>query len=104
MLKILYILFSIITLVLAGYGVFTKDFQFQAFMILFLGLTMLLAGLQEFKKDSKLWGWMLIGVFVFSMFVAIQSFMLNYSFPNDTLVTLCEKASKYRLGMNSTLI
>lgn len=78
LLKILHILFSIVALVLAGYGLITKDFQFQAYMILFLGLTMLLGGLREFKRDKKLWGWMLLGVFVFLMFVAIQSFMLNY--------------------------
>ena len=78
MLKILQILFSIIVLVLAGYGLFTKDFQFQGYMILFLGLTMLVLGLQEFKRNKKSSGWMLIGVFVFSIIVFIYGFMLNY--------------------------
>ena len=78
MLKILQILFSIIVLVLAGYGLFTKDFQFQAYMILFIGLTMLVLGLQEFKRNKKLSGWILIGVFVFSIIVSIYGFMLNY--------------------------
>lgn len=78
MLKILQILFSIIAIALASYGLITQDFQLGAYMILFLGLSMLLAGLREFKRDKKLWGWMLIGVFAFSMFVAIQSFVLNY--------------------------
>jgi len=78
LLKILQILFSIIVLVLAGYGLFTKDFQFQAYTILFLSLTMLVLGIQEFKQNSKLVGGFLIGVFVFSMFVAIKSFVLNY--------------------------
>lgn len=77
MLKILQIIFSIIAVAFAGYGLFTKDFQFQGYMILFLGLTMLVAGLQEFKRNKKITGWMLIGVFVFSTFVAIQSFMWN---------------------------
>ena len=77
MLKILHILFSIITVAFAGYGLFTKDFQFQAYMVLFLGLTMLLLGLQEFKRNKKFTGWMLIGVFAFSIFAAIQSFMWN---------------------------
>ena len=75
MLKILHILFSIITVAFAGYGLFTKDFQFQAYMILFLGLTMLVLGLQEFKRNNKVMGWILIGVFPFSIFAAIQSFM-----------------------------
>lgn len=78
MLKILQILFSIITVVLAAYGLFTEDFRFQAYMILFLGLAMLMLGLQEFKRNKKLSGWLLIGVFAFSIFAAIQSFMWNY--------------------------
>ncbi|WP_339171261.1 DUF3953 domain-containing protein [Solibacillus sp. FSL R5-0691] len=78
MLKFLQILFSIITIALASYGLITQDFQLGAYVILFLGLSMLLAGLQEFKRDKKLSGWMLIGVFAFSMYVAIQSFVLNY--------------------------
>ena len=78
MLKILQIIFSIITVAFAGYGLFTKDFQFQAYMILFLGLTMFVLGLQEFKRNKKITGWMLIGVFAFSIFVAIQNLMLNY--------------------------
>ena len=78
LLKILQILFSIITVALAGYGLVTQDFQFGAYMNLFLGLTMLVLGLQEFKRNKKITGWMLIGVFAFSIFVTIQSFMLNY--------------------------
>ena len=78
MLKILQILFSIITVAFAGYGLFTRDFQFQAYMMLFLGLTMLVLGLQEVKRNKKVTGWMLIGVFAFSIFAAIQSFMLIY--------------------------
>ena len=78
MLKIFQIIFSIITVALAGYGLFTKDFQFSAYMNLFLGLTMLVLGLQEFKRNKKFSGWLLIGVFAFSMIVVIQSFMLNY--------------------------
>ncbi|MER1985219.1 MAG: DUF3953 domain-containing protein [Solibacillus sp.] len=77
MLKILQIIFSIIAVAFAGYGLFTKDFQFQAYMILFLGLTMLVLGLQEFKRNKKIMGCMLIGVFVFLIFVAIQIFMWN---------------------------
>ena len=76
MLKILQILFSIITVALASYGLVTQDFQLGAYMILFLGLAMLVSGLQEFQKDKKVSGWMLIGVFAFLMFVAIQSFMV----------------------------
>ncbi len=71
MLKILHIIFPIITVAIAGYGLFTKDFQFQAYMFLFSGLTMLVLGLQEFKRNKKFMGWLLIGVFAFTIFVAI---------------------------------
>lgn len=77
MLNILHILFSIITVTLAGYGLFTADFRFQVYMILFMGLTMLVMGLKEFNRNNKVSGWMLIFVFGFSMFVVIQSFV-NY--------------------------
>lgn len=72
MLRALQVVFSMITLILAGYGLFTKDFQLGAYIILFLGLTMLLLGIQEFKKNRKMVGWLLIGIFVFSMFICIQ--------------------------------
>ena len=61
-----------------SYGLVTQVFQLGAYMILFLGLTMLMSGLQQLKRNSKLMGGLLIGVFAFSMFVGIQSFMLNY--------------------------
>ena len=76
-LTILQILFSIIVVALAGYGLFTADFRFQVYMILFLGLTMLVMGLKEFNRNKKVSGWMLISVFAFSMFVVFQSF-INY--------------------------
>lgn len=74
---ILRILFSIITLALAGYGLITRNFEFQAYLILFLGLTMLVTGIQEFQQNRKLTGWLLIVVFAFSLFVSIQSFILH---------------------------
>ncbi|WP_369758000.1 DUF3953 domain-containing protein [Paenisporosarcina sp. HGH0030] len=74
---ILRILFSIITLALAGYGLITRNFEFQAYLILFLGLAMLVTGIQEFQQNKKLTGWLLIGVFAFSLFVSIQSFILH---------------------------
>jgi len=72
LLKILQIIFSIITVVFAGFLLYTKDFQFLVYMSLFSGLTMLVVGLQEFKRNKKITGWMGIGAFAFSAFVAIQ--------------------------------
>ncbi|OMC84495.1 hypothetical protein BK128_16520 [Viridibacillus sp. FSL H7-0596] len=76
MLMILRILFSIIALALAGYGLITKNFEFQVYMILFLGLTMLVMGIQDFKKREKFTGLLFMIVFAFSLIVVIQSFIL----------------------------
>jgi hypothetical protein len=77
LLLILLILFSTVTLVLAGYGLVTGSFAFQGYMMLFLGLTMLVMGIQEIQKNKKLIGWLLIGVFGSSLYVSIQSFLLH---------------------------
>lgn len=77
MLMILIIVFSVIAGALAVYGLATQNFEYQAFMMLFLGLMMLVMGIQEIQKERKLIGWLLIVVFAFSLYVSIQSFMLN---------------------------
>ncbi|WP_234978402.1 YczI family protein [Bacillus tuaregi] len=46
-------------------------------MILFLGLTMLVIGIEEFRNERKVIGWFLIGVFLFSLYVAIEGFLLR---------------------------
>ena len=77
MLKILRILFSIITIALALYGLITENLDYGAYMILFLGLTFLVMGVQEFQQAKKWSGWLCIAVFAFSLYVSIQSFILN---------------------------
>lgn len=77
MLKILQLLFALITIALAVYGLITENYEFQAYLILFLGLTMLVGGIQEFQQNRKLTGWFLIVVFAFSLFVSIQSSILH---------------------------
>ncbi|TWT11152.1 YczI family protein [Planomicrobium sp. CPCC 101079] len=76
MLVIFRILFSIISLGLAGYGLITRNYEFQAYLTLFLGLTMLMMGIQEFQQNRKLMGWLLVLAFAFSLVVSIQSFIL----------------------------
>lgn len=73
MLKILQIVFSIIGISLAAYGLITQDYQLSFLMIFFLGLTMLILGIQELQRERKVYGLFLIGVFLFSMYVSIQS-------------------------------
>ena len=66
---------SIIVIALAGYGLFTGDFRFQAYMMFFLGLSMLVMGLREFKKGHKSYGVLSVVVFIFILFVSIESFL-----------------------------
>lgn len=75
MLIFLRILFTVITMVLGGYGLITKNFEYQAFMILSLGLMALVMGIQEIQQKQKTMGWFLIIVFAFSFFAVIQSFI-----------------------------
>ena len=76
MLKILHIIFSIIVISLAAYGLITHDYQLNFLMIFFLGLIMLILGIREFRQKRNVYGWFLIGVFLFSIFVSIQNFVL----------------------------
>ncbi|MEH7352119.1 DUF3953 domain-containing protein [Neobacillus drentensis] len=77
MLKVLRYVLSIVTFLFASYGLITKNFEFNYIMIFLLGLTMLIMGLEEFRKERKMYGWLMVVVFLFSLFVAIQGFILN---------------------------
>ncbi|MFD4929734.1 DUF3953 domain-containing protein [Peribacillus butanolivorans] len=78
MLKILRIVFSIIVLILSGYGLITENFELSSYMIFFLGALMLVTGLAELQKDRKrFWGYMSIIVSLYAFFVSIQGFLLN---------------------------
>ncbi|HWJ78716.1 MAG TPA: DUF3953 domain-containing protein, partial [Niallia sp.] len=59
----------------AVYGLFTKNFDYQPFMILFLALTFLIMGLEEFQKKRKIWGGVMIVVFLYSLLVTVQAFL-----------------------------
>ncbi|MBY0217859.1 DUF3953 domain-containing protein [Paenibacillus illinoisensis] len=76
MLVFLRIIFLIVAVAIAGYGLISNNFDFQPFMILALGLSILVMGLQEFKKNKKRQGWLMIIVFGFSLFVSIRGLML----------------------------
>lgn len=71
------VLFSVIVVVLASYGLITKSDEFSAYTTLFLGLMMLTMGIDEWQKKNKRMGAVLIVAFVFALFVSIQSFISN---------------------------
>ena len=73
-LKVLRIILSAITLLLAGYGMFTESFVLQPVMIFFLGLLMLVMGLDEFNKGRKGFGYLCIAV---AIFISLLSFFLS---------------------------
>jgi hypothetical protein len=77
LLKNLHIILSITVISLAGYGLITRDFKFQPYMMLLLSLTMLVMGIREFQKGNKGYGWLGIVTFLFVFFVSIQTFFLN---------------------------
>lgn len=76
-LKVLRYFLSIITILLASFGLITKNFEYNYILIFLLGLTMLIMGLEEFRKERKMYGWLMVVVFIFSLFVSIQSFLFN---------------------------
>lgn len=76
MLTMLRLVFALITMVLAGFGLITKNFDYQAYAFLFLGLMSLVIGIQEIQKKRKMMGWFSIIAFVFILYVAIQSFII----------------------------
>ncbi|MFC4024672.1 hypothetical protein ACFOUV_12785 [Oceanobacillus longus] len=73
-LKIIRIILSVITLLLAGYGLLSDNFVLQSLMIFFLGLLILVMGIDEFNKGKKGFGYLCIAI---AIFISIQSFFLN---------------------------
>ncbi|MFC7687511.1 DUF3953 domain-containing protein [Ureibacillus sp. GCM10028918] len=71
---ILKVIFSVIAAFIAGYGLITKNFEFQSYAMFFLSLMMLVMGLEEFRKDRKVMGWISIIVFLFLLFVTLLGF------------------------------
>jgi len=66
LINIIRVIFSIITLALAGYGLATQNFKFMPFMMFSLGVTMLMAGLMELKRKPKsFWGYANIAASLF---------------------------------------
>ncbi|MBP1971072.1 hypothetical protein J2Z83_003209 [Virgibacillus natechei] len=80
MLKTLKIVFALITLVLAGYGLTTgNSIVVLPYMMLFMGALLLVMGISEIKNERKQIGFMSIIVSLFVFYVSIQGFLLNYT-------------------------
>ncbi|WP_124052380.1 DUF3953 domain-containing protein [Priestia endophytica] len=76
MLKIIGHVLSIISVLLATYGLITKNFEFNSIMLFFLGLSIFFMGLEEFQEKKKTNGWLLVIVSLFPLFVSAQEFLI----------------------------
>ncbi|PID03162.1 hypothetical protein CSV65_16325 [Sporosarcina sp. P31] len=75
MLRILHFIFATLGIFFAAYGLITKDFQFQSYMMLCLGLVFLVMSIKDFKKGRKAYGWLLLVTSLFPLFVIIHGFL-----------------------------
>ena len=76
--KILRIVLSLTTIILAIYGLITSNFEFMPYMMLSLGALMLFIGIVEIRRQRKAyWGYISIVVSLFVVYVAIQGFLLH---------------------------
>lgn len=75
MLKKIRIILGIIVLLLAGYGLITKNFVAQPIMMLGLSAFILVGGLTELKEGQKRRGYISIFLSAFVLFILVQSFL-----------------------------
>lgn len=76
MLIFLRVLFSIVTIAIAGYSLITGDYEYQAYMTLSLGLTMLVTGIHEYQNNKKVSGWLFILLFALFLYLSIHRLIL----------------------------
>jgi len=65
---ILFIVRVVLAIIIASfavYGLITKDFSYQVYMIFFLGVLMLVIAIEAFKKGQKVTGSFALAVFIF---------------------------------------
>ncbi|ADU32204.1 hypothetical protein Bcell_3971 [Evansella cellulosilytica DSM 2522] len=74
---ILRVIFAVIAASFAGYGLITKNFEFQSYMLFSLSLMVLVIGIEQFQKERKVTGWISIVAFLFVLFASLLVFLLN---------------------------
>lgn len=72
MLKKLRFILAIIVILLAGYGLLTKNFIAQPYMMLSLSAFILVGGISELKQGQKRRGYISIFLCLFILFIFIQ--------------------------------
>ncbi|WP_068677554.1 DUF3953 domain-containing protein [Oceanobacillus sp. Castelsardo] len=75
--RLLRIVLSVVTVVLALYGLITRNFDLSPYMMLSLSTLLLIIGIDEIKKHGKAsWGYINIIVSLFGYYVSIQGFLI----------------------------
>jgi Protein of unknown function (DUF3953) len=69
------IILGIIVILLSGYGLITKNFVAQPFMMLALSAFILVGGIDELKQGKKPRGFISIVLSAFVLFILVQSFL-----------------------------
>ena len=75
LLTILHILFAALTFGFAVYGLLTKNFEYQHFMILSMGMMILVMGLKEFRGKRKWVAYLMFLAAAFILFVTASIFL-----------------------------
>ena len=75
LLRILYLVFTVPTILLAGYSFISGATWTAPYIVLLLGIALLLTGIDERMKDKKGLGNISIFAGLFSIFIAISIFM-----------------------------
>ncbi|WP_045516769.1 DUF3953 domain-containing protein [Neobacillus niacini] len=76
MFKKLRITLGIVVLLLAGYGLLTKNFVAQPIMMLSLSAFILVGGLDELKQGKKRRGYISIFLSIFVLVIVVQTFIM----------------------------
>ncbi|WP_226529792.1 DUF3953 domain-containing protein [Metabacillus niabensis] len=74
MLKTIRRIIAVIVIILACYGLFTKDYDMQQYMMFFLSLLMLVMGIEEFQNGQKMYANICIAVCLFLLFISFLGF------------------------------
>lgn len=77
LLKILRLIFSILTVVFAGYSLITGNHEVMPYMMLFMGAMFLVMGIDEILESRKTLGIISLIVAVFIFYVAVEGFLLQ---------------------------
>jgi hypothetical protein len=76
LLKKLRITLGIVVIVLAGYGLLTKNFVAQPIMMLSLSAFILVGGLDELKQGQKRRGYISIFLSIFVLAIVVRTFIM----------------------------